>query len=171
MPPKARTEPIRAVLRFLEMVSASDLDVKRNPVPRDASVEQNPTGSGIGLGARRPPGPVCFLEKSDWLKLVLVAGMPEPARQSPFYRRLLLAGDSARRDGFDDYGDTRYHATTPTRRCFERTRPPHPAALAALTNPHSCQPPCCPALCQGRRSVGARRARRFRRTHGVASRR
>ena len=60
--------------------SASDLDVKRNPVPRDASVEQNPTGSGIGLGARRPPGPVCFLEKSDWLKLVLVAGMPEPAR-------------------------------------------------------------------------------------------
>ena len=82
--------------------------------------------------------------------LVLIAGMPEPALESPFYRRLLFAGGAARRNGFDGYGDTRYHATTPTRRRFERTHPPHPAVPVALINPHSCQPPCCSALCQGR---------------------
>ena len=61
----------------------------------------------------------------------------------------------ARRNDFQSYRDKRYHATTPIRWRFERTRPPHPAVPVALTNPHSCQPPCCPALCQGR-SVGRR---------------
>ena len=98
--------------------------------------------------------------------------MPEPGKVHAFYRRLLFAGGAAQRDGFDGYGNGRYHATTPTRRRFERTRPPHPAVPVALTNPHSCQPPCCPALCvKVGRSVGARRARRLRRMRGVASRR
>ena len=76
--------------------------------------------------------------------------MLNAARMEALDACLAAAGGAARRDGFDGYGDTRYHATTPTRRRFERTRPPHPAVPVAFTNPHSCQPPCCPALCQGR---------------------
>mmetsp|Transcript_6212 Transcript_6212/g.15544 ORF Transcript_6212/g.15544 Transcript_6212/m.15544 type:complete len:210 (-) Transcript_6212:513-1142(-) len=94
--------------------------------------------------------------------------MPGPSRWSPFYRRLLLAGGSARRDGFYDYRDTRYSAGTAMRRRFERTRPPHTAWPVALANSHSCQLPFFAALCHGqlianRATVSARTE-----THGTA---
>ena len=60
---------VRAVLRFLEMLPLRIWMGNQIHFREVPSVEQDPTGSGISLGARRPPGPVCFLEKPNWLSL------------------------------------------------------------------------------------------------------
>ena len=94
--------------------------------------------------------------------------MPGPSRSSPFYRRLLLAGGSARRDGFYDYRDTRYSAGTAMRRRFERTRPPHTAWPVALANSHSCQLPFFAALWHGQLIANRATVSASTETHGTA---
>mmetsp|Transcript_6210 Transcript_6210/g.15519 ORF Transcript_6210/g.15519 Transcript_6210/m.15519 type:complete len:214 (-) Transcript_6210:1020-1661(-) len=63
------TGTVRAVLRFLEILPLRIWMGNQIHFREVPSVEQDPTGSGISLGARRPPGPVCFLEKPNWLSL------------------------------------------------------------------------------------------------------
>ena len=98
------------------------------------------------------------IQDSDWLMRDAFALLPQCSRiahgPTNFVGTWSVHRPVHRRE-FYSYRDKRYHATTPIRRRFERTRPPHPAAHVALTNPHSCQPPCSPVLCQGQ-PVGRR---------------